>query len=91
VKTVLTKVIGFLVVDACEDWKQPLTLEMTAAKVTVLDWPEHPKEAAALFPTRALARAAIHRTAAWRVLTGEPGQWPDPKGCVIRAVRGVVA
>lgn len=90
-KTVLTKVIGFLVVDVYEEWEQPLTLEMTAVKVTVLDWPLHPKEAAVLFPTRALARAAIHRTAAWRVLTGEPDQWPDPKSCVIRAVRGVVA
>lgn len=88
-KTVLTKVIGFLVVDACEDWEQALTLEVTPAQVTVLDWPVHPLESPALFPSRALARAAIRRTGAWRVLIGKPDMWPDPKSCVIRAVRGV--
>lgn len=85
------KIIGYVVCDECEDWSQPLTVRTVVDGVQVLDWTVSAAEASAVFASRKAARRAIQKTGAWRVLSGSPDKWPNPKACVVRPLRGVFA
>lgn len=81
------KPIGYLVMESCDDYEQALSLR-TGKDLPpggVLDW----GSPAAVFTTRAAARAAINRTHHYALafgLTSGPGVLPDRKNCSLRPV-----
>lgn len=80
------KIIGYFVVDHCEDFEQPLAIR-TSDKLPpggVLDWgaPVH------LFPNRKSAKEAIARTDHYAKAFGK-NDLPDKKFCKIIPVEGV--
>jgi len=74
------KHLGYMVVDKCEDWEQPLGLNkgegMPAAGI--LEWTDGPR---AVFPDRKKALAAIARTDHYRQAFGL--QKPEKRFCKI--------
>lgn len=59
--------IGYIVVDSCEEWEQPLTLEFGSDKPKegVLAWRAKSSDPAHVFELRAEARQALTRTDHW--------------------------
>lgn len=85
------KPIGFIVMETAEDYEQGLTLR-TGEHLPpggILDW-RGKKDAVAVFPDRASARAAISRTEHYRLAFGN-GQLPERKFCKIVPVAQVSA
>lgn len=67
------KTIGFVVLEACEDYEQVLVLREGKAlpRGGILDWADvRSKSPRAMFRTRAEARAAIIRTEHYRLAFG---------------------
>ncbi len=87
------KVVGFLVVDSCEEWALPLRLvhDEGMPESGILSWQDTSRDAVSLFQTRASARAAIQRTHHWGLAVGAPGMWPSRLGCKVVPVRVVPA
>lgn len=85
------KVLGFLVMEFCEDFSQVLVLRAKPGFPPggLLDWDSGNKDARALFPTRQAARAAIDRTEHYRLAFAEPSKWPEKRFCTVVPVREV--
>lgn len=81
------KTTGYLVIEACEDFEQPLGLN-TAAHLPpggILEWTA---QARAIFKDRATARSAIRRTEHYRLAYASRNH-PEAKFCRIVPVRNV--
>ena len=78
------KPIGYLVMERCEEWEQPLALEKgpTFPAGGLLVWAKNAREPVALFDSRAAARAAITRTEHYRLAFGSIHH-PEKKFCFI--------
>lgn len=71
--------------ERCEDYEQVLTLRRSAEYPSdgILDWADRrDRDACAVFPNRASARAAITRTEHYRLAFGRTGL-PEKKFCVV--------
>lgn len=79
---------GFIVLDACEDWEQPLAIRHDAGMPAagILDYRTDDRDPVALFPDRVSARKAIARTHAWGDAHEAPEKWPRRSDCVVRPV-----
>lgn len=82
------KRIGYMVIDFCEDWEQPLgiTLGEHLPEGGILEWTNG---ARAIFPDRKSARTAIKRTNHYRLAFGREADLPDPQSCKIVPVAAV--
>lgn len=81
------KTTGYLVIETCEDYEQPLGLN-TAPNLPaggVLEWTD---KARAIFADRATARAAIDRTEHYRLAFASKDH-PERKFCKIIPVAAV--
>lgn len=84
-RAVSTKILGYFVLEVCDDYEQVLGLDNAGAAKPlggILEWTTGPR---ALFPDRKSARAAINRTENYRLAFGT--QHPERKLCRIVAVR----
>lgn len=76
---------GYLIMERCEDFEQALILRRDAAYPSggILDWAnDRAREARAVFPDRASAKAAIRRTEHYRLAFGRT-DLPEQKFCVV--------
>ncbi len=87
------RVTGYIVFEACDDWKQPLYVKHDAKTPPggVLDWCSNRKAPATLFFTHKDARAAIQRTTHYCKAFGIPqdgstDSLPAAKDCYIKPV-----
>lgn len=81
----MSKRVGYMVFESCEDYEQGLTLRTGKHLPAegILDWCDRkPRDPVTLFPTRADANAAIIRTEHYR-LAFERGDLPERKLCVV--------
>lgn len=90
--------LGFMVFEVCDEWEQPLCLYDKVhpddkypepPEMGVLLWCSRPGERAAIFVSRAEARAAINRTEHWLLAHGLDGRMPRKRDCVVRLVERV--
>ena len=79
-----TKTVGYIVVDKCDDWEQPLSLRFGPHLPIggILSWDKH----VWLFPSRQAAREAITRTDHYRQALNM--QLPEKRFCKIMPVKG---
>ncbi len=82
-------ILGYLVMERCEEWEQPLALERGASLPPggLLVWANRASEPVALFETRALAMAAVVRTDHYR-LAYQSLRHPEKRFCVVVPVEG---
>lgn len=83
----MSKPIGYIVMECCEDYEQGLRLILGSAlpKGGILNWINHnTNQAMAVFETRANARAAIERTDHYRKAFNSGH--PERKNCRITPV-----
>ena len=79
----LRTTLGFIVVETCEDFEQPLRLCTgdDLPKAGLLNWMDEPRHRAFLFRSRAEARSAILRTDHYRLAFGT--EYPKKQDCRI--------
>lgn len=85
--------IGFIVVEVCDDWEQPLTLsqEDGLPEGGLLVWSGKPNRVAHVFPTKSHAREAIERTDHYAKAFGATDEWPKKGSCkIVRLQQEVV-
>ncbi len=82
-------VIGYLVMERCEEWEQPLALERGPSLPPggLLVWANRVSSSVALFETRGEAAAAIVRTEHYR-LAYQSLRHPEKRFCVVVPVEG---
>ena len=84
-------ILGYLVMERCEEWEQPLALERGPSLPPggLLVWANRVSEPVALFETRALAMEAVVRTDHYR-LAYQSLRHPEKRFCVVVPVEGAV-